>query len=58
MSEAIATAEARDSRWVDYVASALPVVGPTALLAVVLAGIASHLVLTDFWVGVVSGREV
>lgn len=58
MSEAIATADARDSRWVDHVSSALPVVGPTALLAVVLAGIAPHLVLTDFWVGVVSGREV
>jgi hypothetical protein len=60
MSEAIATAEAqaRDNRWVDLAGSALPVVAPTALLAVVLAGIASHLVLTDFWVGVVSGREV
>jgi hypothetical protein len=60
MSEAIATAEAqaRDNRWVDLVGSALPVAAPAALLAAVLAGIASHLVLTDFWVGVVSGREV
>jgi hypothetical protein len=60
MSEAIATAEvrARENRWVDLVGSALPVVAPTALLSVVLAGIASHLVLTDFWVGLVSGREV
>lgn len=60
MSEAIATAEAQvgDSRWVDLVGSTLPVVAPAALLGVVLAGIASHLVLTDFWVGLVSGREV
>lgn len=58
MSEAIVTADARDIRWVDYAASALPVVAPTALLAVVLAGIASHLVETDLWVGLVSGREV
>jgi hypothetical protein len=58
MSEAIATAEARENRWIVPVGSSLPVVAPTALLAVVLAGIASHLVLTDFWVGLVSGREV
>jgi hypothetical protein len=60
MSEAIATAEAqvRDNRWVDFLGSTLPVVAPAALLAVVLAGIAPHLVLTDFWVGLVSGREL
>jgi hypothetical protein len=60
MSEAIATVDtqARDNRWVDLVGSRLPVVAPAALLSVVLAGIAAHLVLTDFWVGLVSGREV
>ncbi len=58
MSEAIATAEDRGSRWVDLAASALPVVAPAGLLAVVLAGIAPHLVLTDAWDGLVAGREV
>jgi hypothetical protein len=58
MSEAIATAEPRGTRWIDLVASALPVIAPAALLAVVLAGIASRLVLTDAWVGLVAGREV
>src|SRR5690242_16262249 len=60
MSEAIATAAAqgRENRWVDLVGSALPVVAPAALLAAVMAGIASQLVLTDLWVGLVSGREI
>lgn len=58
MTEAIATAEDRGSRWVDSAASALPVAAPAALLAVVLAGIAPQLVLTDAWDGLVAGREI